>query len=371
VLCPLLRQRENVVHPSAEPWVERAWYTPFLSLRIARDALWWVVHAPIRTLSTVAVALAHVASTPNFVLGTLGIVPKSLSLARRLQDADVTHVHAHFATHPTMAAWMIWRLTGIPYSFTGHAHDIYVHQAMLGRKIRDARFVVTVSHFNRRLLETMESSTPVHVIHCGVETGLFSPRAGPRNDTHRLTIVSVASLQPYKGIENLVQACGLLRAQGHAFSCVIVGDGELRRPLQRMTSDLDLDGSVEFLGPQTEERVREIVGTADVFVLPSVVMKTGKMEGLPVALVEALALGVPVVASAISGIPELVRAGETGQLVPPGDPGEIARAIARVAEDRQAATAMAARGRSLVEQEFDLQKNVRRLTALFRKAASP
>ncbi len=364
ILCPLVRHRERVSHPETRRWIERAWYTPFISPAIARDVLRELGRQPARATRAIVEPLARVATTPNFLVGTLGILPKSFHLARRLKAAGVDHIHAHFATHPTMAAWIIHRLTGISYSFTAHAHDIYVHTAMLRQKMADARFVVAISEYNRALLGRFGDVAKVHVIHCGVNLERYplqqeSP-PGP------FTILSVASLQPYKGLEYLIRACALLRdRQSGPFRCRIAGGGELRESLQQLIDQLQLREHVELLGPQTQDAVAALLQTAHLFVLPSIRTSSGKMEGLPVVLMEALAVGLPVISTSISGIPEIIRPGETGQLVPPADPAALADAIINVMRDPAAARAAGRRGRQLVEAEFSLDRNVEALRRLF------
>lgn len=323
ILCPLLRHEEKVSHPAAYRWIERAWYTPFVSGRLLRDTFWQIRRQPRRALTTTLQPLLRVAKSPNFLIGTLGILPTAFHLARRLQASGVSHVHAHFATHPTMAAWIINQLTGITYSFTAHAHDIYVDTAMLREKMASAKFVIAISEYNRQLLARFGDVSKVHVVHCGVHLERYPLRTALPEDP--FTIVSVASLQPYKGLEYLIRACRLLRDRGvPPFRCRIAGGGELHSSLRQLITDLGLADCVELLGPQTQEAVAALLQTAHLFVLPSIITESGKMEGLPVVLMEALAVGLPVISTNISGIPEIVKPGVTGQLVPPANPTALA-----------------------------------------------
>jgi glycosyltransferase involved in cell wall biosynthesis len=199
-----------------------------------------------------------------------------------------------------------------------------------------------------------------------VDVASYQPatRAG-RRDTR--LILAVAALREYKGLEHLVRACALIResAPEERFVCHIVGDGPMRRPLEQLIRRLGLDRHVHLLGARDQHAVRETLPRADTFVLPSVVASNGYMDGIPVALMEAMASRVPVVASALSGIPELVRPGVTGLLVPPGDAGAIRDAVLECWRSPAAAQQRAARGRALVEREYDLRSNARQLAALF------
>jgi glycosyltransferase involved in cell wall biosynthesis len=303
------------------------------------------------------------ATTPNFLVGTLGILPKSIYLARELERRGVTHVHAHFATHPAMAAFLIHRLTGIEYSFTAHAHDIYVHRAMLREKAAEARFVATISDHNRRLLAEYAPLEKIEVVHCGIDLDRYPVRATPPSP---FEIVSVASLQPYKGIECLIRACAHLRTLTDApFRCRVAGGGELERPLRRLITELGLGDCVELLGPQTEEVVAALLQQAHCFALPSTVEPNGKMDGLPVALMEALAVGLPVVASDLSGIPELIEDGVSGLLVPPADPDALAAALAAVQAEPERAAELGRAGRARVEAGFTSERSAAQLAVLF------
>ncbi len=366
ILCPLVRHKEKVSHPAAYRWIERAWYTPFISRQLLRDTLWHILHQPRRAFSTILHALLEVVTTPNFLIGTLGILPTAFHLARRLQASGVTHIHAHFATHPAMAAWIINQLTGITYSFTAHAHDIYVDTAMLREKMGAAKFVVAISEYNRQLLARFGDVSKVHVVHCGVNLERYPLRTTPPDGP--FTIVSVASLQPYKGLEYLIRACQLLRERGTNFRCRIAGGGELHQSLRELITNLGLDEYVELLGPQPQEAVAALLQTAHLFVLPSIITESGKMEGLPVVLMEALAVGLPVISTNISGIPEIVKPGVTGQLVPPANPVALADAIADVMAHPEAANVRSHAGRELVEREFSLEHNVQHLSRLFQPA---
>jgi colanic acid/amylovoran biosynthesis glycosyltransferase len=307
------------------------------------------------------------ARKPSMLARALVTVPLATAHARDLERLEVDHVHAHFASYPALAAWLAWRLTGIPYSFTAHAYDLYIHQLFLARKARDARFVVAISDFNRRFIRSgAPEAAPIHVVHCGVDPAAYAFRARALAPARPLRALCVAALREYKGHRFLLDA---LAAPGGGLEHVkleLVGGGELREELEEQARRLGLDGRVEFLGGRPEEEVRRLLDEADLFVLPSVVASNGNMEGLPVALMEALACGIPTVSTTTSGIPEIVRDGETGLLVPPGDPAALRAALARILADPAAARRRADAGRRLVEEEFDIAASGRALGALFR-----
>jgi glycosyltransferase involved in cell wall biosynthesis len=259
-------------------------------------------------------------------------------------------------------------LTGIPYSVTVHAHDIFVRQEMLATKLRDASFIVAISRYNREFLacEVGEwTRAKTHIIHCGIEPGSYAARGAGNHRSARFEILNIGSLQPYKGQAYLVEACAKLRDMGIPFRCRIIGGGEERAALERQIAGLNLSGLVELLGPLPQEEVARLLPQADCYVQPSIITPSGKMEGIPVALMEALACQVPCIATAISGVPEIIRSGETGLLVSPGDAGQLANALASVYQHPENAASLAQAGQRLVLQDFDVVQNTRQLADLF------
>jgi glycosyltransferase involved in cell wall biosynthesis len=376
-IFPLVREHEAVVQPGVEPLVARAHDVRPLSMAVVRAQLHWLRRRPKAYVTAWAEAITGNLRSPKFLARALVVVPLAATFAERMEGLGIDHIHAHWATHPALAALVAGRLTGRPYSFTAHAHDLYVDRTMLEEKIRRARFVVTISAMNRRLIAGWfgpRAAARITVIHCGVDPAVFAPPAASEPATAEPStlpvpavreLVSIASLQPQKGQIHLVRACGLLRDAGRAVHCTLVGDGEERPRLEAEIARLGLADVVTLAGAQPRDRVAKIVRAADVVVQPSVVLGSGKTEGIPVALMEALAAERPVVASRLSGIPELIRDGETGLLVEPGDPAKLADAIARLLDDPAAASRMARAGRELVLREFDLRRNTERLAERF------
>jgi colanic acid/amylovoran biosynthesis glycosyltransferase len=369
-LHPLLRVRASVLHPGAAEMVARATYLPFLSPAILASQAWFLRHRPRAYLTTWARTLVGTAGSLNFTVGALGILPKVVHTARLLEQTGVRHVHAHFATHPALAGFIIHQLTGITYSFTAHGSDLHVDRHMLPQKVDTASSVVTVTEDNRRLIieECGEHVRPkVHVVRCGVDTDVFCP---PDSRTHSgpLRLVCVATIHEVKGQHILVAALDRLRDLGVDVALRLVGDGPDRRRIQRQIAAADLGDTVEVLGSQPRDAVLRELQYADVLVAPSVPTAEGKREGLPVVLVEAMACALPVIASRLSGIPEVVRHDVNGLLVPPGDAAALAEAITRLAGDPTLRRHLGGNGRSTVRREFDLHDNARRLKRLFDQA---
>lgn len=365
VLVPMIREDPDVVHDEARPWIDRALFTPFVSPAIVASCARALLRSPGVIARLLWWIVRHSIYKPGLFIRSLLLFPKSVHLAEVLQDEGVTHVHAHFATHPATMATIIEALAGIPFSFTVHAHDIFVTRVLLREKLRRAQFVRAISRFNRSYLEHIfpeETAGKVHVVHVGIRPDVYRSAETPDDPAK---ILCIAALKPYKGVPHLVDACRILAADGVDFACDIIGSGPMESSIRKSLERQGLAGRVRLRGALTQDEVAAELPRAAVFVLPSVVASNNQMEGIPVALMEAMAAGVPVVATAISGIPELVEDGVTGTLVDPGNPRSLADAIRRILTNRDAARAIAARGRDRVAREFELQQTVRELLTVF------
>jgi colanic acid/amylovoran biosynthesis glycosyltransferase len=370
-LYPLLRERQALVQPAAAPYVRGAHYLPFLSADILRSQAWYLRDRGRRRRYVRALldVIAGTWRSPNFLVGGLGIFPKVAHAARAMAADRVDHVHCHFANHPALAGFIVHRLVDIPYSFTAHGSDLHVDRTMLASKVREAAFAVTISEDNRRVIA--EACGPaladrVAVIHCGVEPAVYAPGPDPRDEGPgaALRIIAIGTLHEVKGQTHLIEACRLLRERGVLASCGIVGDGPDRPALTRQIAEAGLEGSVTLMGLLTESAVIDALHAADVLVAPSVPTRRGKREGIPVVLMEGMAAGLPVVASRLSGIPELVEDGVSGILVPPADPASLATALAELAADPDRRRRMGAAGQAAVVRDFDVRANAERLIGL-------
>jgi glycosyltransferase involved in cell wall biosynthesis len=241
---------------------------------------------------------------------------------------------------------------------------------MLCRKVAEASFVVTISQSNAAVFEA-ECGGPIgklNVIYCGIDGHVFHPTERPA--TGRLRIACVGTLHEVKGQRHLIEAAADLARRGLDFEVRFIGDGPDRQELERLAASLGVADRIEFLGLRKRAEVVARLSETDVLVAPSVPTAGGKREGLPVVLIEAMAAGVPVVASHLSGIPELVENEMTGLTVPPGDSRAIAEAIARLAADPVLRSRLAGSGRERVARDFDLDRNAKRLIALFGERAA-
>jgi len=290
-------------------------------------------------------------------------------LAREALLKGIRHLHAHFASAATTVARLAARFAGLSYSFTAHAKDLF-HESVrpddLRRKLSDAAAVVTVSDYNLQHLRKAFGAAAGHVqrIYNGLDLGRF-PYESPEDRPPR--IVAVGRLIEKKGFTDLIDACAILARGGGEFTCQIIGAGPLAAALRRQVEDLGLLGCVELLGPRPQGDVARCVQSAAVLVAPCVVGADGNRDGLPTVLAEAMALGTPCVSTNVTGIPELVRDGETGLTVPQHDAAALAGAIERLLVDRALRVEIANRARRLIEAEFDIDRNTARLRAIFEK----
>lgn len=367
VLVPMIQEHPKVVHDEARSWVARAIYTRWVSPQILLANLRLFTRAPLRALSLLAWIIRSTLTHPRTLVKSLMLFPKSVYLAERLRAEGVGHLHAHFATHPTTMARLISQLSGIPFSFTMHAHDIFVERALLREKIRDAVFIRSISSFNRRFIESLyqaEAGAKISVVHVGIDPEKYEGRH-EREAGEDPRVICIAALKPYKGIPFLIDACALLKNEGISFRCDVIGTGPLQASVRRAIVKKGLHGVVTLRGALPQHAVAEEIRNADLFVLPSIIAADGQMEGIPVALMEAMAAGKPVVATAISGIPELVVHEQTGLLVDPASPRMLADAIKRLLSDGALCQQLVRNGRAKVREEFELGRTVSELLAIF------
>lgn len=368
-LYPLQRERTSVMHPEAAPLVERAHYQPLLSWPILRAQWHYLRRRPRAYLGALRDLLRANWGSARYFLGALAFFPKAVRFAQLMEAEGIDHVHAHFASHPAAMAFVIHRLTGIPYSFTAHGSDLHRDKHMLCQKVAEAAFVVTIARFNQEIFvaECGEGvRDKVQVVHCGVDTQVFQPRQAPPTPGNPLQILCIGTLHEVKGQTHLIEACRLLRERGLDFVCRFVGDGPDEPMLREQVARAGLAEAVHFEGRKTRQEVIALLNAADVVVAPSVPSRDNRREGIPVVLMEAMGAGVPVIASDLSGIPELVEHEVSGLLVPPGDANAIAAALERLAGDPALRARLGQGGRNKVLREFDLAANAGRLVERFK-----
>lgn len=291
----------------------------------------------------------------------------------RADGVRIAHLHSHFAHTATTVTWFAARLSARPFSFTAHAKDIYRTDLnpgdLLTRKLRCASFTVTCTEANADHLTLIGGDrSRIHSIYHGIDTGLFCYRE-TRQPSDPPLILTVGRFVEKKGFPDLVEACRILRDQGLEFRTMIIGGFTvLTDNLRQMIDREGLTDLVSLHAAMTQERLVEIYNRATVFALPCLITDDGDRDGIPNVLVEAMATGLPVVSTRVSGIPELIDHGETGLLVAPGDPVALAGAIGQLLADAPLRTHLGARGRQRVEEKFDARTNISALQRIFAEA---
>ena len=289
---------------------------------------------------------------------------EACALLRSIEARPVQHVHAHFSTNATSIARLAHLLGGPTYSFTVLGpHELNIGPLLsLRGKIADALFVAAISNYARAQLlyfAAIADASKIAIVHCGLDQIHLSREPAPLPRAPKL--VNVARFDPEKGHLVLLEALGRLAREGIAFELDLIGDGAMRPEIERACARLGLAERVTLCGWLGNEQVRDRLVASRIFVLPSF------MEGLPVVLMEALAIGRPVVATYLAGIPELVLEGENGWLVPASDVDALARALREALmmplEDLQR---MGAQGRQRVLAQHDANTEARKLAELFR-----
>jgi colanic acid/amylovoran biosynthesis glycosyltransferase len=316
-------------------------------------------------------ALLHVLSRPHpsvaARLRTVLHFGMAVHVAHLLRDRYPTdHIHAHFVDRASLVAMVIGRLLDIPFSATAHANDIFVDPVLLPEKIAAAKFIATCSRYNADYLRSMSTNGEAHKITCvyhGLDVDRFPHRPPPSRD--RPLFLAVGQLKAKKGFSYLIDACRILRDQGLEFECHIVGEGPLRDQLEEKIRSIGLGDRVALLGALPHRAVVEKYREATVFVLPCVTGTDGDRDGIPNVILEAMAMGVPVVSTRHSGIPEAVEDGISGLLVPPGDSSALTRAISRVIHDEALQERLGQNARKRILEMFDVRRNVERLLERF------
>jgi glycosyltransferase involved in cell wall biosynthesis/peptidoglycan/xylan/chitin deacetylase (PgdA/CDA1 family) len=385
VIFSLRPCHDRIIHAQAKALQPSTVYAPFLwSVELWRSQAYFLRHASTAYWSALGWILSRHWNHPMTLLKTLALFPKTVHFARLAKARGVSQLHAFWATYPATSAVVISRLTGIPYSLSGHAHDLYTTNPALVEKIRGARFVVTCTEANKRYLEKISdgfASLPVRqfarspvqpanrptgqpaniiVNYHGVDLTRFVARPKPTRATCH--ILSVGSLLPCKGLETLIEGCRLLRQRGVPFHCTIAGGGPLERRLRRLIARYGLAHQVRITGFVSQETVVQLYQDADLFVLPLV---SKRHWGIPNALIEALATKTPVISCALPSLKELIEHERSGWVIPEQDPQSLAQVVEYLWSNAALRSQLAEAGYSRVVERFSLERTGAQLRSLF------
>ena len=288
-------------------------------------------------------------------------------LSRAIVDRGIIHMHAHFGTVATVVARLAARITGITYSFTAHAKDIFhevVVEDVLRKKLADAAGIITVSQFNVEFLRNKygEAAKHVRLIYNGLDLDEF--RFEPGGERPPL-VLGVGRLVEKKGFGYLLDACALMKSRGVNFRCEIMGGGVLESSLEAQVQKLDLAGHVKLCGPKSQSDVKKRIREAALLAAPCVHAEDDDRDGLPTILLEAMALGTPCVSTPVTGIPEAIRHEDTGLMVAECDVTGLADACERLLADRSLSSQLTKNARRLIEDNFDIDKNSQEIRRFF------
>lgn len=348
--------------------------TPIAVLRDLADGL---VRAPLRTAHVFLYALGRRYDVSKALSQDVRVFLKAVRVAAMMRRERVTHLHAPWGDTNAFVGMMAARIAGADFSVQFRAQDLHRDTSAFAvpEKIRHARFVVTNARYNLERLRELAAPADhakLHVIYEGLDLERLPVSRQERARVGRtLRILAVARLIEPKGLPDLFAACRILRDTGRDLRCTVIGGPELPRyvndllEIRAARRRLGLEDVVELAGAQPFARVVEAYAAADLFVLPCVRGADGSRDVTPNAILEAMALGVPVVATRTTGIPELVADGESGLLVPPNDPEALAAAIARLMDDPALGARLATNARARVVERFDVAANARAYAALF------
>ncbi len=320
---------------------------------------------PGRLLATLAYLLSRPHPSARARLKTLLHFGEGVYAAYLLRGRQFHELHAHFVDRAATVALVAARLLDRPYSLSIHAAaDIFVSPVLLGEKLAGARRAVTCTEYNRAHLAALlgpELGARVSRVYHGLDLARYRPAPAPAGGPP--LIVAVGQLVERKGFAQLIGACRALRDRGYAFECQIVGRGPQREALEALIARLDLGGQVALRGALCHEEVIALYRRATIFALPCVRSRDGDLDGIPNVIAEAMAMGLPVVSTSVSAIPELLQDGVGGLLVPPGDERALAEALAGLLDDPARRAELGRRGRQAVLASFDVEANVRRFAA--------
>ena len=354
-------------HQFAEELEGSIYYLPpNFSLSSFLGHLYFLFYKPKQYFETLLTVFKDTVQNPLIMLKSIYAFGKGVTLAKYLKDSLPGHIHSHWATMPTTVALVASKLTGVPFSFTSHAWDIYKEPAMLATKLGSSAFHATISQYNKDYIQQLYplAADKNFVVRCGVDVERFVFRENyPTKKTPE--ILFIGRLVEKKGTVKLVEACAKLLQQGYEFICNIIGDGPQRKRIEDAIEKHQLKDRVVLVGELPREQLHEYWTNASMFVLPCAIEKDGNRDGIPVVLMEAMASGIPVISTNISGIPELIEDGRTGLLIPPNDVVLLSEAMMKVINDPGLAQRLIVHARSKIEEEYNVKLNAKQKANLF------
>jgi len=336
---------------------------PLRPIGVLNANLWFLFNKPINYLKATITALFNEESSLWKHLILIYHFFLSSYIALDMRENKIEHIHAHFMNVSSTIAMFCSELLNLPFSITVHSAGIKSLREMTGlkQKLKESKFICSISNYNKRYINKIyPCKNKTYVVRApGVDPSKHYSRVNHIDllNEDSLELLAVGRLVEKKGFEYLIKAANILKKDNMHFRLNIIGEGPLKHDLERLVEELNLSNGVFLKGSCSSEKVKRAYDNADITVVPSVVSSTGEMEGIPVVIMESMILGVPVIATKHSGIPEIIKEKETGLLIPEKNPEAIARAIKRLAKDRKLRKICIENGKKLVNEEYNV-KNV-------------
>lgn len=377
-LFSMRRPREDFSHASVKEIKARVDYLPTELLvdffRLLRPNIFLAAKKPKQFRETLGIAAQGLSKGKEPATLKHLLQAGYLTNNHLENDPSIAQLHGHFAHSPTSVTMFASLLSGIPFSFTAHAKDIYTSdKEKLRRKIARARFVVTCTRHNKEYLDALAGdsptpiSTPIYCIYHGIDTALFQQSEVSAATHTPFKILTVARMTAKKGLATIYQALAGLHQKGIRFEHTLIGDGDDREKILALITELGLKEHCRWIGTRTHEEVLLHFRASDLFVLGCEIAANGDRDGIPNVLVESLAMGVPALSSAVSAIPEILIDGKTGMTVPPSEPEQLGKAMLRILTDEQLRRQLIAGGQQLVKETFDNRRWIEKLAEIFRR----
>lgn len=368
----LRRPDDGPRHAEAEDLAACAIYRPPpLTVRSLLSGLTAMARFPAGFGSALLAALRYALRSPSAARELVVALITAGGFAARTRGLGISHIHAQFCSLPAGVGLLLAEILGVTFSISAHARDIFTNEsALLSEKLAEAEFVAVCTDHGLerlRLRHPLAAGDNLHLIHHGIDPSRFM--LAPEPETSPAVVLTVGRLIEKKGFDILLRAAAIARSHGAEFELHIVGDGPERDDLERLAAGLGLADITTFHGRLTQDDLMPLYRKAQVFALASIVTQDGDRDGIPNVLIEALAFGIPTVATTTGGIPELIIHEETGLLARPGDPAELAEALERIIYDEELRSHVRKSGREKVILEFDSGRNIERLVALLGKYA--
>jgi glycosyltransferase involved in cell wall biosynthesis len=290
-----------------------------------------------------------------------------LCISKLIRQKSIVHIHSHFANYPTDIALLVSTFSGIPFSFSAHAHDIYVSPQELTQKISQSKFVVTCTQYNKKYLDNLGTTSEkdkIYLLYHGVDLEYWQYNL-PQNRQNQKQILFIGRLIEKKGVIYLLEAIDLLKKKKKTIHLVIVGKGKEEQKLKNFCHSHGLSNDITFLGWQNSLQIKNIFACSDIFILPSIIASNGDRDGIPNVILEAMASGLPIVSTPVSGITEVIQHGYNGLLVPERDAYQLSNSILALINDESLLNSLSNNGLHTVSQKFNHEKHFILLKNLF------